>query len=205
MIHSFVNARTDQVFFRQEHSFTSRQLAEMIWTVSQQNILRFLEAIPRERQLRVRFEDLVNDPRSVLEQVCRFLQVEFDPIMLDPYDNGKSRMTDGIHPLSKMLGDVKFHTHKTVSASVADQWRKDKPLTLMNSTWQMAEILGYPREDRVDDATSRRELKPIQRLSHGEKVNAVETRIDSLTDDEVARLVSDLLAKEDEDEATDSR
>jgi hypothetical protein len=34
-------------------------------------------------------------------------------------------MTDGIHPLSKMLGDVKFHEHKTIEAGIADRWQQE--------------------------------------------------------------------------------
>jgi pimeloyl-ACP methyl ester carboxylesterase len=37
--------------------------------------------------------------------------------MARSYQAQEQRMVDGIHPLSKMLGDVKFHEHKTVEAA----------------------------------------------------------------------------------------
>lgn len=43
---------------------------------------RLLEAVPTERILEVRFEDLVADPKGELERVCRFMGVDFDPAML---------------------------------------------------------------------------------------------------------------------------
>jgi hypothetical protein len=43
MIRSFEEARLEQVFFRHEHNFERRELAELIWLLSQENILRFLE------------------------------------------------------------------------------------------------------------------------------------------------------------------
>jgi hypothetical protein len=49
MIHSFEEAKLDQVFFRYAHDFSPRQLAELIWLISQQNILEFLKGIPPER------------------------------------------------------------------------------------------------------------------------------------------------------------
>ena len=54
-------------------------------------------------------------------------------------------MTDGIHPLSKMLGDVKFHEHKNVDASIADRWRQEIEAgdLLADETWAVAKTLGY--------------------------------------------------------------
>ena len=51
MIKSFEEAKLEQVFFRHRHNYTSREIAEIIWVISQENILSFLEEIPEERQL----------------------------------------------------------------------------------------------------------------------------------------------------------
>ncbi|HEX7180880.1 MAG TPA: amino acid adenylation domain-containing protein [Thermoanaerobaculia bacterium] len=122
-IASFEEAKLEQVFFRPRHPFTRRQLAELIWLVSHENILRFLEGVPAARQLRVRFEDLVRRPRAETERICAFLGVPFEEGMLDPYADGARRMTDGVHAQSRMLGDVKFHTHARVDPEVADRWK----------------------------------------------------------------------------------
>src|SRR6185369_7103527 len=45
MIRSFEEARLEQVFFRHEHNFERRELAELIWVLSQENIIRFLETV----------------------------------------------------------------------------------------------------------------------------------------------------------------
>ena len=76
MIKSFENAKLEQVFFRYKHDYTSREIAEIIWVISQQNILNFLNEIPRQRQLSVRFEDLVTAPEKTLAGLCEFLGVE---------------------------------------------------------------------------------------------------------------------------------
>jgi amino acid adenylation domain-containing protein len=143
MIRSFEGAKLDQVFFRHPHPFSPRQLAELIWVVSQQNIREFLQTVPANRHYQVRFEDLVRRPRPVLEGVCGFLGLDFDPEMLQPYHDRQSRMTDGFHPLSKMLGDVKFHQHQAIDAEVADRWHQGPPAALGGVTQRLAAALGY--------------------------------------------------------------
>ena len=57
MIRSFEEAKLEQVFFRYKHPFSRRELAELIWLVSQQNIVGFLAGVPEGRQHRLRFEE----------------------------------------------------------------------------------------------------------------------------------------------------
>jgi amino acid adenylation domain-containing protein len=160
MVRSFEEARLDQVFFRWEHPFSVRSLAELIWIVSQENILRFLAEVPAERQHRVVFEDLVRDPRRVLEGICGFLGIEYDPEMERPYADAASRMTDGLHAESRMLGDVKFHEHGRIEPTAADRWRRlDSEDSLGEPARRLATDLGY-RPGLPDGR-----LAPIRRAS----------------------------------------
>jgi amino acid adenylation domain-containing protein len=151
MISSFEEAKLEEVFFRHPHAFSRRELAELIWLVSQENILAFLAGVPRERQMRVHFEDLLAHPAPVLEEVCAFLGLDFHPEMALPYEKrggeapGAGRMTDGIHPWSRMLGDVKFLQHRDVDPAVAERWRdRLHDLVPGDATVALAETLGYP-------------------------------------------------------------
>ncbi|HLM54816.1 MAG TPA: amino acid adenylation domain-containing protein [Pyrinomonadaceae bacterium] len=147
MIRSFEEARMEQIFFRHEHPFTRRELAELTWLVSHQNIARFLERVPRERQHRVRFEELLDTPEAVLRELCRFLGIEFAAEMCSPYQDRGRRMTDGVHAESRMLGDVKFHRHAGIDASVGARWRGQRGQDdLAAETWEMAAALGYQVE-----------------------------------------------------------
>jgi amino acid adenylation domain-containing protein len=144
VIHSFEEARLDQVFFRHAHPFTRRELGELIWTVSHQNIADFLAAVPAERQHWLRFEDLVRDPVAVLSDLCEFLGLDFHPDMAEPYKDSSVRMTDGLHAQSRMLGDVKFHQHAGVEAGAAERWRRQTAMNdLGEPTHQLAALLGY--------------------------------------------------------------
>ncbi|MES1243277.1 MAG: amino acid adenylation domain-containing protein, partial [Acidobacteriota bacterium] len=125
MIRSFDEAKLDQLVFRREHSYSRRELAELIWVASHRRILDHLATVPPERQARVRFEDLVAAPERTLRELCGRLGLDFDPAMARPYDDLGRRMADGLHAESRVLGDVKLAGHCAVDPAVADRWRAD--------------------------------------------------------------------------------
>lgn len=145
---SFEEARLDRVLtFDDARDYTARQFAELVWMLSHQNILGFLSGVPAHRQLRVYFEDLVREPRSVIERICGVLGVDFDPLMVEPYQQQAHRMTDGITAQSAGMSDPKFHSHRKIDSEIANRWREFyKDDFLSGHAWQLAEELGYPRE-----------------------------------------------------------
>jgi thioesterase domain-containing protein len=125
-------------------SLTRRELAEVIWTNSVYNILEFLKQVPQERQLGIRFEELVAKPEETARTICRFLHLEFHPGMIQPYKEKKKRMTDGVYSQGQMIGDPRFHRHKTINPSVAHNWKRHyKKDFLGEPTWEIASALGY--------------------------------------------------------------
>ena len=154
MIRSFEEARIDQIFFPEDHPFTRRELAEILWVIAHRNILDFLDEVPRERQLTLRFEDLLADPEAELRRICDVLNVEYHPDMAEPYKDKGARMTDGLHAASRMLGDVKFHEHRKVEAGVADRWKEEHDRDFLGDlTWQLAARLGFDVEtERVGES-----------------------------------------------------
>ncbi len=86
MIRSFEDAKIEQLIpFMRESDFSRRQLAELTWLVANENVANFFAAVPPERWLRVRYEDLVQQPEPSLRRICDFLGVPFAAEMLDPY------------------------------------------------------------------------------------------------------------------------
>jgi amino acid adenylation domain-containing protein len=168
---SFEEAKLDQIFFRRPHPFSRRQLAELVWTVSHRNILDFLSGVPAERRHTVRFEDLVRDPGRVLAGICDFLGIDFHPEMAEPYQEGVARMTDGVHAVSRMLGDVKFHSHGRVDPGVAEGWREGGEAPLGEPARETAAVLGYGqtlgvRHSQAEPSVAlRRELQEVAPLS----------------------------------------
>ncbi len=144
VVRSFQEARMDRIFDF-DHSFSPRALGEVVWLVSHRNALDFLSDVPARRHHRVCFEELVTAPGPVLEGVCQFLGLDLDPGMLEPYREKQQRMTDGVHPLSRGLVDVKFHQHRGIDPAAAEGWREaGEEARLGRITWDLARTLGYP-------------------------------------------------------------
>ena len=141
MIRSFEGVRFDRIFFRGNHPFTARQLGELLWVVYHQNISEFLKEIPTDRQLQVKFEDLVQQSKPVLERVCRLLDLPFHPGMLDPYQDKAARMADG-----QASEDPKFYQHEEIDPTVADTWKTTYSYDFLGDpTRELAAELGYDR------------------------------------------------------------
>jgi thioesterase domain-containing protein/acyl carrier protein len=120
---SFAEARLEQASPRRPPRLS--QVAELVWTVSHQNILGFLSAIPAERRHTVRFEELVREPERVLTEVCAFLGLPYRPEMAEPYRQGVAQRAGA--PAS--------------ASPVPDGEAGDPPLS--EPARQVAEILGY--------------------------------------------------------------
>jgi hypothetical protein len=190
-IRSFEEARTDRLF-RFEHPFSPRELAELVWLVSHRNTVDFLAGIPAQRQHRVFFEELVKTPEPVLAGVCRFLGLQLDPEMLEPYKEKQRRMTDGTHPLSRGLVDVKFHQHRGIDDGAADQWRQAGGEELLGDpTWELAESLGYPVPPGFGSAAPAvpSELPAIRPEGGREHAKDLLGRLDQLSEEQVDALL----------------
>jgi acyl carrier protein len=121
-IYSFIEAKLDEVFFRWEHPFTRRELAELVWIAAHQNILEFLQHIPQERRFQLRYEDLLADPEGHMRRISEFLGLDYVPAMIDPYS--EDRMTTGLEPGKQMVGDYKFYLRKKIDPSAATRWQR---------------------------------------------------------------------------------
>ncbi|MEN8215020.1 MAG: amino acid adenylation domain-containing protein [Pseudomonadota bacterium] len=171
MIHSFEKARLEQIVATHPYAFplnalagssSSTKLAELLWLQCHQNILEFLQTIPASRQYALKFEDLVNHPQPTIENLCDFLERPFDPNMLQPYQNKKRSMTDGLYVDGNMLGDIKFHTHQQIDAKVAEGWKNTYRVDFLGDiTWTLAEQFGYQRELRLINIPRIPEDKPL--------------------------------------------
>jgi acyl carrier protein len=145
MIRSFEDGKLDQLtpFMRESH-FTRRQLAELTWLVTNENIASFLAILPQERCLRIGYENLVREPEPLLRRICDFLGVPFAWDMLDPYKDLDSHMTTGVRSVSEFSGDLKFHLHARIEPEAADRWRKyDSEDSLSVMSRNLAASFGY--------------------------------------------------------------
>ena len=144
MIRSFERMHMDQVMHLKPHSYNSRQLGELIWTKSHETITSFLIQIPADRQFRLNYEDLVQEPGKMMRALCTQLGISYQPQLIRPYDQLDRKMTDGLYADSKPMGDIRLLEHKGIDPTLADTWKGVKKDNFLNTTtWQLAEKLGY--------------------------------------------------------------
>lgn len=165
MVRSFERYRLEQVLFMPQRTFSARELGELVWLISHQNIVAFLESVPEARKCRIRFEDLTHQPRAVMEQMCQKLGLEFHPGLIEPYSDQENKMTDGIYGVSAPMGDTKFNTYHSIDPQVADGWKEVMRDDFLGEiTWEWAERLGYERVSRGADRAEHRQL-PTERYT----------------------------------------
>ncbi len=170
-IFSILESKVDQQFIDFHHPFSRSELAELVWLESHRNILQFLNEIPRERVIRLRFEDLVANPRQEMERVCQFLGIEFDPLMLNPYTG--NRMTDPVYQFSQMVGDFKFYSYRKIEKNVAFRWHNylEKDF-LASESWQLAESLGY-FPDEVQQILAEKQKQSSPQVARVRSLNTI--------------------------------
>ncbi len=151
---SFARYHMHQVVYMPPHPYAPHQLGELTWLYSHRHILDLLEAVPPDRQMRIRYEELVAQPEPIMRALCERVGLPFDARLLDPYAELERKMVDGIYEGSRSMGDLHFAQRKSIDASQADRWKgvwKDDFLS--GPTWEMADRLGYPTRPDTDTAT----------------------------------------------------
>jgi amino acid adenylation domain-containing protein len=157
MSRSFESYHMDQILFLHDHSWPGRALGELVWTLSHRNILQFAEEVPPERLLRVRFEDLVHNPRSVMTEMAAFLGLDFDEGLVRPYERLETKMVDGLHPESTPMGDTRLLERDRIDPDVVRRWaRHGAGPPLGEPTLRLARRFGYNEYARSVGAGERR-------------------------------------------------
>ena len=160
---SFERMHMDQVLFLKENPFSARRLSELVWSITHQNTLQFLQYIPQDRQFRICYENLVNNPQDVMTNMCTALGIDFHPNIVQPYQNVEKKMTDGIYKDSKPMGDVVFLNQQAINPKLAESWKGvNIDNFLSDITWELATSFGYEQPqsksqtaDRVSSAGRR--------------------------------------------------
>ncbi len=147
-----------------------------LWHRGNSRIKGHLESVPTSRWTLIRFEELLENPRAVMERACRALGVTFDEALLTPYEG--DRMREG-HRGARAVGDPGMAAHGRIDPSRATHRLEGfDPRSVSRDTHQLASDLGYdlnamalPPLARVSDAMgalwdSARELESSIRARH---------------------------------------
>ncbi len=177
MVSSFKKMRMDQAMYLNDHDFNTAQTGELIWTKSHENINEFFKNIPKRRIFRIRYEELVTDPKKVMKTLCKNFNWEYSPVLINPYLGIENKMTDGIYKASAPMGDPNLLKKSKIDATLADKWKGvlDDNF-LADETWEMAQKFGYqhPEDINVDETENQIEQKNEITTSSlkGEKIDA---------------------------------
>ncbi|MEM7497172.1 MAG: beta-ketoacyl synthase N-terminal-like domain-containing protein [Pseudomonadota bacterium] len=142
MIDSMRRNRMDRVIRGSDGQDDPERFAEELWHHQNRALLATLGNLPEGRHLRLRYEDLVQNPEDEVRRLAGFVGVPFSPAMLTPYEG--SRMTDGLHGSSLSIGDPNFHSHSGIEPALAEAWRNaplSRPVSV--ATRGLARRLGY--------------------------------------------------------------
>jgi Sulfotransferase family len=116
--------------------------AELLWNMMTRNALEFLQEIPPDRKITVRFEELVTSPRTVLERICAFLEVPYEDSVLHPYEG--NRMRDGVRKGTIAAGSREIHRFRFIDPGEASGWELESvELRLGEGTRRLARRIGY--------------------------------------------------------------
>lgn len=96
------------------------------WIEAEETWEALAQALPSDRCMTVKYEDLVRDPQSELTRICEFLGIEFDPAMLEFHERS---------------------TYEAISPKFTESWRKLDPEMLALLEHKLGPWLhrrGYP-------------------------------------------------------------
>lgn len=124
---------------------------QVAWYRVQQNILRFLARIPSERQRRLRGEDLLDDPRRHLVEICRWLGIAETDAAIEAMLHPEVSPFAGLGPLGANLGnDISFLRSPGMAGGRAPELRLGGPLSwradgrgFARPVVRLARALGY--------------------------------------------------------------
>lgn len=124
---------------------------QYLWYRIQSNILEFLRTVPAERQIRLRGEDVLNEPQLYFEKICRWLDFTWNEsvfqAMLHPQDSPFACLG----PYGATLGNdpnfIKSPTYRYRTINLSDlegplPWRNDNK-GFLSPVLKLARELGY--------------------------------------------------------------
>jgi Sulfotransferase family len=158
--------------------------ARMIWTQGNLNFRDFLKKIPADRQLMLRYEDIVANPEGPMRAFCERFGLPFAEGMTNPYEGEKMR--EGPKG-ARAVGDPNMAGRGRIDPELATAWLEGFDVrTLSEQTRSLAAELGYdlsqlglPPVASVDEALQKlweSSGKLLADLKMPQDIDAVEAR-----------------------------
>ena len=98
-----------------------------------------------DHYLEVHFEDMVADTEALLRRVCDFIELDFDPVMLDYHERAEERLAEKARDLERPWGTVSAESRWRAMSSRPSMPRGDRIArwkTLMSEGGSRREVRG---------------------------------------------------------------
>ncbi len=109
------------------------------WKEDQDACLKLQEAINPERFFRMRYENLLRSPESEMQQVSRFLNIEYDPAIFNYHDSEESKNTSSAGKMWENVAKPIFSN----SRKFLKELSQDEILIFETVAGDTLEKLGY--------------------------------------------------------------
>ena len=115
--------------------------ARDIWMFANRNIGEFFAALPEGRKGRIRYEEMVQTPRTAMAALCRDIGLPFHEALLTPYEG--ERMREGPSG-ARAVGDPNLASRGRIQSELATSWLEGfDPASVSPETHTLARELGY--------------------------------------------------------------
>jgi len=133
VIESFVRHRFEKLIGKRGDD--PYRCAEETWLRRNRNILTMARCVDQSRYHQIRYEDLVQEPEKVMQELSVFLHVPFEMKTVKPYADPA---------LISGPGDYDIFQHDRIEPQLADGWQHRAPPSILQAeTIELAEQFGY--------------------------------------------------------------
>jgi hypothetical protein len=117
------------------------RFAANAWDQWNRRIATFLDTVPEDRRLMVRYEDIVEAPEPTLSRIADFLGVAFVSAMVSPYGDNRMTFEGSRHVVT--TGDPNFARRERLDQSLARWQHLELPQQVRSAVQETASTLGY--------------------------------------------------------------
>lgn len=147
------------------------------WKHHQESILSSCQWLPRTKLFRLRYEDLVTEPETRLRELCAFLEVDWDPVMMAHHEtpraiaDGKKKneirqkqleamKASASGPGKQSVGEIDEHLDQPIRSDTLGQYRSGLSFRqicqIEAAVGDLMDVLGYERELKTARLTTAR-------------------------------------------------
>lgn len=109
----------------------------------------------KERSCKLKYEELVNEPKKAIKEICDYLEIDYDENMLLGFSEQNTHGGLGDSVGSKKYKNITSETTEKWKKSFDSPYRKRTAINYINSLDdRVLEIQGYSKKDLIDEINS---------------------------------------------------